>query len=718
MITFQSRIAFGWKKSSGRLVRAGLAACFLALSAAFAAGGSAGMQQAETGRCVWETFQGQWLPAAEARKLVIDSVALRAAGPSNVEFCRIKAHVNTIIPIFSETTDRQVQMEIRLPSQWNQKYLQYGGTVFDGGIASVAFVNLSGSTSSDFGADIPTYSPAVSGAPAQPLNRGYAIAATDAGHSSSPSTSAAWLSYNGMDRWANYAHRARHLLAVTAKAMMRRYYGQGPVVSYHGGLSGGGRNGMVAAQRYPEDFDGILATSPVLEWGGYNRNAAYVRNMQKQFPVDTDHPVFPMNPDTMPGPLLKVLGNITMARCDAEDGLKDGILSDPAHCSLDVDVDLPRCPSEVPDNATCFTALQRDFLKTIYSPAVLNGKTVYPRYLPNYQGDAASQYGSRVVGQASPLVLPFQYRWTDQSLKYLIFGNPLITLQDIRLDDPATARAFSVAPSGFDLSLAGVTPDFTAFRALGGKMILVQGLADPQVSPIATLEFYHQLAEASGGIAQTRDFARLFLAPGLGHSGQPTAAGAPAIVDYLAPLERWVEQGMAPDYLSGANTVPAPMTRPICAYPFRAVYTGPAGDEAAMRLAGNFECRSYEPAGLNGELEAWPAKNAVYAGDTVEVAIRVGTDWGPNIFADGYPLSVEIPCEGLSSSLSAPVAAAEVQPDRLAGESCQTTYKYCWVTEPEWRGTCRQLILRLNDGTNLKANFRLKPADAPSRRKP
>jgi hypothetical protein len=653
--------------------------------------------------------------ASPEGSLVIDSAEIRSANSTgadpNVEFCRLKAHIHTANTHVTSETDKEIQIEIRLPSNSNQRYLQYGGTGYDGSIDASQFAPVNGFASSLFNKDFPTYNYGSAPRttlpmPVQPLNRGFTIAATNSGHVGVNNADASFLNHpNGQDRWINFSYRARHLLAVTAKSAMALYYGQEPRYSYHVGNSAGGRNGVIEANRYPDDFNGILALTI---GGATGIRPAWLQNMQKQFPSDIAHPVIPFSPATTPSPMLVALGNATMERCDSQDGLTDGFLSDPATCDFNVDTAGISCPDDIADS-TCFTAVQREILKSLYSPTILNGITVYPRFLPGYQGDPALEFANRFTGNSST-ILPTQYNLFDSPAKYLVFGDITRTIWNISLEDPADVDAFvnPITPAGFDQTLQFVTPDLSSFRTSGGKLIIIHSLMDPLLSPMSSLEYYQQVAEVSGGLNSTLEFARLFLVPGIGHIGRPTAVGAYGPLDYLAALEQWVEEGSAPDSLTGANPQNAAMTRPFCAYPFKAVYTGITGDIDAMNVANNFQCRFYAFDGFERPVDSLPAINDVKAGQAVPVKFSLGGDWGLNIFADGFPMTEQIACDS-----SAP--ADNIQTAVTAGstvlqyDATTDKYTYVWKTDKSWQaGTCRQLIMRLNEGTTLRANFKIK----------
>ena len=240
---------------------------------------------------------------------------------------------------------------------------------------------------------------------------------------------------------------------------MSLYYGQEPLYSYHVGNSAGGRNGVIEANRYPDDFNGVLALTI---GGATGIRPAWLRNMQKQFPVDTAHPVIPFSAATTPSPMLAALGNATMEKCDSQDGLTDGFLSNPATCDFNVDTAGISCPDDIA-SSTCFTAAQREVLKSLYSPTILNGTMVYPRFLPGYQGDPALEFANRVTGNSST-ILPTQYNLFDGAAKYLVFGDIARTIWNISLENPADVDAFAntTTPAGFDQTLQFVTSDFPA----------------------------------------------------------------------------------------------------------------------------------------------------------------------------------------------------------------------------------------------------------------
>ena len=540
---------------------AALVAGFLAgqLRADDSQGSTSSSLQAIAGQCVEATFDHVRAPGT-GTSLLMDSVERIAAALSAPAFCRVRAHIHTARQHGASETDKEIQIELRLPDGWNRKYLQYGGGGSDGAIERAAI------PLSTFGADRPT---------GDVLTRGYAIAATDGGHVGN-GIDFGWLrNVDGtinIDRYRNFAYRGRHLLAVAAKQLIAAYYGVPPSRSYHGGTSNGGRAGLLAAQRFPEDFDGIVVHAPAGAQEG--QSAAWLRIMKAQYPTDSKTAVFPADG---PGNLLPVLAKVTMARCDPADGLVDGVIADPAACDFKVRRDLPACKNG--PAADCFTPDQMNVLEQIYS-----GSGTYPPFLPGYEADPAVGLPVRVFGPGGAFARGYpsqMYGFIEEVVKYWVYNDPAQTVQAAAPLERMTGRW----PSGLDYAeFLADNPDLSAFKRRGGRLLMTQGLSDPLISPLAVERYYQRVMTAMGGAENTIEFARFFLVPGQGHNTQ-VAEGVPSNFNWLDALERWVENGVAPDYLIGTATG---RSRPICRYPLKATAID---RNRSLQDAANFTCK-------------------------------------------------------------------------------------------------------------------------------
>jgi feruloyl esterase len=445
--------------------------------------------------------------------VVITTADEVAASETNPARCKVTGAI-----------EQTIGFEVNLPARWNEKLLVVGiggnaGTITD---TSVGW------------------------------RRGYATATTDTGHKGN-SGDTSWALNNPQGE-VNFAHRAFHLTTVTAKEIIRQFYGAPARKAYFTGCSGGGRQGMIAAQRYPEDFDGIIVGAPAYNLTGFH--LAFIWNGQAMFPNPND-----LSRPLVSGEKLKLLEAKALAKCDALDGLSDGLIDDPRRCAFDPAKDLPRCADS--EAADCFTSQQITALQKIYSGPRNRQGQLYPGFHPGVES------GWNVwLGEGIPTIKPLgpnlSYAFGEGFLRYWIYDNPNYKLHQFDFDKHvADTRAIAQLVNATDTNLR-------AFKQRGGKLIFYHGWADNAFPAAATIQYYEQLQRAMGGRRNVESFARLFLIPGMLHCG-----GGPGChqVDYLAALEAWVEQGRAPEQLIGKGTNPV-RTRPLCAYPKVARYDG------------------------------------------------------------------------------------------------------------------------------------------------
>ncbi len=745
-------------------------------------------------KCNADTFAGLTIPGSDPDAANVTGIGLKPPATRNIPltpspitqttgaglitsptlgtYCRVTGEIYTWTPTSSDPTPSTnnvstITFEVRLPSTWNGDYMQYGGGNLDGNLTTNAIV-LGPPPGFFF------FNSTANNAPLSATyssSGGYVISAADAGHVDvciRPASSdgvippsltaengmtcasinqlgtigAAFINSDGtqnVDRWLNFSYRSRHLQALVAKDIIQRYYNTPPLYSFHSGGSSGGRNSLIAAQRYPKDFDGIIASSPATNPGSV---ASWVATSQKQFPgtnsngdvCDVTHLSNCLKSQVIPTAgadnVLPLIHKATMAACEARDGLVDGIISDPANCNFDplTDSNLPTCPADKtqwprdPSSGLplCLSAEQKDVLKTLYSPVTVSGMNVVVLGgNPGYEADSAKQLVAHQFGATPTTSRPASYVNVDEFTRSFIYNDQSLTLQTLNLanqgrffvDWMECGSGFISPPcSLFDPDVYWPTFDLTEFltnggtHGNGGKMLIPQGQLDV-ILPGSALYYYNGLVSQMGGLDQTRQFARMFLIPGKGHSAFTAAAGAPAIFNYLTPIETWVKSGVAPDSILGSNTLPLPITRPICAYPFKAVYTGPSGDTVKMRDAANFQCRYYNFKGFLNPVDGFPTINLVKGGQAVPVKFSLGSNWGLNIFAVGYPKTEVISCDS-TTPVDGTTAAEEVS--NLKYDSNSDTYTYLWKPSKTLSGTCQQLVIRLNEGTTLRANFNIK----------
>jgi len=446
------------------------------------------------------------------------------------------------------TKDSDIHFEVWLPlGGWNGKYLQLG----NGGWAGL--IDLS--------------------AMAEPLRLGYAVAATDDGHQIG-GLDATWA-IGHPEKLIDFGYRAVHETNVQARAVVRAFFGRDPSLSYFKGCSDGGREALMEAQRYPEDFDGIIAGAPANNWS--HLFTGFIWNEQ----AVAETPLPPAKLSTIQGAVL--------AACDAADGVKDGLIANPPACHFDPSALL--CKSQ--ESPACLTEGQLATLRKIYSGPknARTGESIFPGYAlgaeaipggwslwiaPPAPGQAAIQagFGNSYYGQA----VHEDRAWDFRSFNWET---------DVALGD---VKAGPV--------LNSTNPDLRSFRDNGGKLIQYHGWGDAAITPYSSIDYYESVRAFLNRFPDGRrektdpmDFYRLFMVPGMGHCAGgigPNDFGNDRVSKYndaehnvLAALDAWVERGAAPEKLIGTGTSitdPAkPLTRPLCPYPQVARYRG-SGD--------------------------------------------------------------------------------------------------------------------------------------------
>jgi feruloyl esterase len=457
--------------------------------------------------------------------VTISSAQTVAAGEqpfnASVSFCRVAA---TLKP----SGDSDIKIEVWMPAAgWNGKFQAVGNGAFSGSIASGALKTA--------------------------LEKGYAAASTDTGHAGNTAS----FALGHPEKTIDFGWRAAHEMTVAAKRIVGAYYDKAPRYSYWNGCSAGGRQAMMEAQRFPDDFDGIVAGSPGLDWTGRAAQAVRVAKV-----LEASEPARLLQPERV------LLHAAAVSACDARDGVKDGLIGDPEHCRFDPAV--LRCASA---NATgCLSAAQVDSARLIYSSGT-NAKT-----------------GHEIAG----LLPGSELGWTDlgwtasaratglDQFRFIVFADPAWTVARFNVDADIV-RADDVDAG----TINALDPDLKPFFDRGGKLIQYHGWSDPQISPSNSTQYYGRVLKALTGQADVPASYRLFMAPGMGHCG---GGEGPNTFDMVAALERWVEQHQAPDQIpaSHASGGRVDRTRPLCPFPKVAVYKGTGStDEAA-----NFVCSS------------------------------------------------------------------------------------------------------------------------------
>ncbi|MEA3138004.1 MAG: feruloyl esterase [Gammaproteobacteria bacterium] len=432
-------------------------------------------------------------------------------------FCRVSVQLRP-------TADSDIGAEIWLPaSGWNGKFLAVGNGGWGG---SINYDDM-----------------------ADALRRGYATSGTDDGHTGR----GAGFIAGHPEKFVDFAYRAEREMTLEAKRLIKAFYGHKPRYSYWNGCSGGGREGLLQAYRYPDEYNGIIAGDPA----NIRRNAWALWLANRTF----------KDPEAViPPEKYLMIHRAVLEACDAKDGLKDGLIDDPASCHVDFKV--LECANAVgPD---CLTSRQVETAQVITSPATTKaGKVVFPRLEPGTE-----LRWDRLAGGPRPADI-----FVDQ-FRYVVYQDPDWDWRTFDLERDS-ARANAV-----DKDIDELDPHLAAFAKHGGKLLIYHGWADQQVAPGSSIDFYESVLKLSAQLAQGPSWIRLFMVPGMAHC---IGGEGPDTFDKISLIERWVEKGEAPARVIAAHSTEGKVdrTRPLCPYPQVARYNGAGSiDEAS-----NFTCR-------------------------------------------------------------------------------------------------------------------------------
>ncbi|SAI05308.1 Tannase and feruloyl esterase [Bordetella ansorpii] len=413
------------------------------------------------------------------------------------------------------------------------------------------------------------YSPALSYTDmAYALRQGYATLGGDTGHQ----TEDMLWGVNNTEKIIDWGTRSINAITVAGKQMIDELRAQPASRAYYLGCSTGGHQGFAEAQRYPTDFDGIIAGAP-----GNNRTAL---NIEFMWRFRSNRPVDDNLTQYLTGAKLNLLTSKATAACDALDGVADGVIDDPRQCTAArFDVDTLLCTGA--DAADCLTIDQISAAKKIYQ-GPRNPRTDAQWY-PGWPVGSESGW-SGYMGTTEPVRADF---W-----RYWVFDDPHWNWWTFDFDRDVSYAYAKVAPW-----VDQTSTDLSAFKANGGKMIVYHGWSDPVVSAHDSIDYYGRVRQAQGSQDAMDAFYRMFLVPGMGHCGggpgvtglRSDAASPAASSDILAALDRWVEQGRAPDDLVATRMSGASVsrTRPLCAYPTQATYRGSGDPDVAT----NYTCQ-------------------------------------------------------------------------------------------------------------------------------
>jgi hypothetical protein len=439
---------------------------------------------------------------------------------------------------------KEIHFSLILPDDWNGRFIMGGGGGYVGQVQNAALGTA---------------------------NLGYATVGTDTGHQGN-GLRADWA-LDDLERQLNFGHLAVHRTAVVARALIRARYGSDPEYSYFIGCSRGGGQALMEAQRYPEDFHGIISGAPAFHWTGFM--AEFVQNMQLNFPDPND-----LSQSVITSDNLALLESSILKACDDIDGVQDGVMEDPRDCTFDL-AGIPFCPDDrsAPD---CFTNDQRAAIERVYAPTVNQDGPIYPG---QPCGSEAHGWFPWITGANENLIKQYngqipnlQFGFGTEFFKYFVFGDPE---WDYSRYDFSTWKEDTYFVSTF---VDATNPDLGPFKARNGKLILWHGWSDPALTALGSIEYYEQVESLDPDV---RDYFRMFLIPGMLHCG---GGPGPSQVDWISLIVNWVENGTPPERVIASkrdNNGQETRTRPLCAYPQRAFYLG----EGDTDRAENFACR-------------------------------------------------------------------------------------------------------------------------------
>jgi feruloyl esterase len=463
----------------------------------------------------------------------ITKVAVVEAAEGRPRHCLVDGH--------AASSGNSVNFRVALPDGWNGKFLLLGV----GGLAGTVANLESG------------------------LARGYATASTDTGHLASETD---WAS--NRQKEIDYGHRGTHVATVAGKAVTQAFYDKAPRYAYFNGCSNGGRQALMEAQRYPEDFDGIIGGDPAT---GTPMQVGRAVVYQKMLASGDSY---------LTADAVELLSKATLAACDKTDGLEDGLITDPRECRFDPSV-LACAPGAAA--GTCLTSGQLAVVKQVYEGVrTKSGELVAHGFPPGHEGGATG-WRQWITGAEAPVAqgggalaytgktLPSGYGLMDFNFKFL----------SLDTDDPAYDwRKFDPdrdLPRMRTMTeiLSPSDPDLRPFMKHGGKLLLYHGWSDPGISALGTLAYHEAVVKTVGSLVIADRFLRTYFVPGMHHCG---GGPGPNQFDMLTAMEHWVEQGLTPELIVASRVVDGKTvrTRPLCPHPQVARYRGTGNiDDAA-----------------------------------------------------------------------------------------------------------------------------------------
>ena len=431
-------------------------------------------------------------------------------------YCRVQA---TIRP----TSDSEIKIEVWMPATgWNGKFQGVGNGGWSGSIGTAALGTA--------------------------ISRGYAAASTDTGHEGGSAS----FALGHPEKVVDFGYRAVHEMTVKGKAITAAFYDGNPRYSYFVGCSAGGKQAMKEVQMFPADYDGVVAGSPGVNWSGRALLSVWVGQATAQTPLPRDK--------------FAVLNTAAIAACDANDGVKDGVIENPLQCKFDP----ATVQCKAGDAADCLTPAQVETAKKAYSP-VTNSRTkqtIVAGFSPG------SELGWNTMLGAQPFGLGVDL------FKYVVFSDPNWDFKTFNWDShlDQTLKASK--------DMDAMDPNLKPFFDRGGKIISYHGWSDPQISPGSTVGYYDSVMKTMGGASKVQEGYRLFMVPGMNHCQGGVGTDQ---FDMLTALENWVEKKQSPASIPASRVANGQTvrTRPLCPYPQTAIYKGSGSTDDAA----NFSCK-------------------------------------------------------------------------------------------------------------------------------
>jgi tannase/feruloyl esterase len=433
-------------------------------------------------------------------------------------FCRVMA---TLTP----SSDSDIKIEVWLPaSGWNNDLQAIGNGGWNGTMGYAAL--------------------------AEGVKGGYATAGTDTGHQGGSAS----FAMGHPEKLTDFAYRAVHEMTVTSKAIIQNFYGSAPRYSYWNGCSTGGRQGLKEAQKFPADFDGIVAGAPANYQTHLHVWSVWVAQVMNKTPDSY------LSPEK-----LTVLHKAVVAACDAQDGLKDGLINDPTRCHFDPKT--IECKGE--DVSNCLTPAQVAAVQAIYAgPKNSSGKDIFPTFEPGSELGWNLLAGKEAASVAS------------DSFTYVVYKNPQWDWHTMNLDSDVAQIEKTYATL-----IDAIDPNMKAFFAHKGKLLMYHGWSDQAIAPLNSVHYYESVVKNLGGEAKASNDIRLFMVPAMAHCA---GGEGPNDFDKMTAIRDWVEQGNAPETMIASHATKGVVdrTRPLCVYPKVAKYKGSGSTDDAA----NFTC--------------------------------------------------------------------------------------------------------------------------------